>query len=61
MRVTVYAVALEKTKVNSAVPVTPEGTVNRPKLAELAVAVADKLLPVPSAIVTVLAPAVLST
>jgi len=55
-------VALENIILKQARPVTPEGTVNKPAPAlEPAAAAADKMPLVATAIVTVFAPAVLST
>ncbi len=61
MRVNVYAVGLENIMRKQAMPVTPEGTVSKPALADTAAANADKMPFTATAMVTVLAPAVLST
>ena len=55
-----YAVALENMMVKRAKPVTPEATVKSPKLPAVSAAAVDKIPFVATAIVTVLAPAVLS-
>ncbi len=60
MRVNTYAVALENMIVNRAKPVTPEATVRSPKEPAVSAAADDKMPLVATAIVTVLAPAVLS-
>jgi len=55
-----YAVALENIMVNRAKPVTPEATVKSPKEPGVSAAAVDKIPFVATAIVTVLAPPVLS-
>ena len=62
MREKTYAVALENIRMNSPIPVTPLGIVSNPAPApDPAAAAADKIPFVATAIVTVFAPAVLST
>ena len=56
-----YAVALENMMVKRPIPVAPEAIVKSPKLPEVSAAAVDKIPLVATAIVTVLAPAVLST
>jgi hypothetical protein len=59
--VNTYAVALENMMVNRARPVTPEAIVKSPNEPELSVAAVDKMPLTATAMVTVDAPAVLST